>query len=96
MMCIFKSINFTNHPAYLKELFQFRTSDYSLKGTNMLVLPKPNKTTTYGLNSVSYAAARCWNSLTDSFRRITSPKNYFLPIALQIRRLLLLPVCVFM
>ena len=74
MICIFISTNFTNHPAYLKELFQFRKSDYSLRGTNMLVLLKP-KTTTYGLNSASYAAARYWNSLPDSFRRITSPKE---------------------
>ena len=45
---------------------QSRTSDYSLIGTNVLVLPKP-KTMTYGLNSVNYAAARHWNSLPDSF-----------------------------
>ena len=75
MMCIFKSMNFTNYPAYLKELFRFRSSDYSLRGTNVLVLPK-SKTTTYGHNSVSYAAARYWNSLPDSFRRITSAKEF--------------------
>ena len=61
----------------------------------MLVLPKP-KTTTYGLNFVSYAAARYWISLPDSFRRITSPKEFrrspFTHTALQMRRLLLLPV----
>ena len=34
------------------ELFQFTTSDYSLRSTNVLVLPQP-KTTTY-----RYAAAR--------------------------------------
>ena len=41
----------------------------------MLVLPKP-KATTYGFNSVSYAEARYMNSLPDSFRRITSPKEF--------------------
>ena len=41
----------------------------------MLVLPKP-KTMTYGLNFVSYAAARYWISLPNSFRRITSPKEF--------------------
>ena len=61
--CIFKFINFTNCPAYLKELFQFKTFDYNLRGTNVLVLPKP-KTTTY---SVRYATARYWNSFADSF-----------------------------
>ena len=66
MTSIFKFINFTNCPAYPKELFQFKTFDYSLRGTNVLVLPKP-KTTTYGLNSVRYATARYWNSNADSF-----------------------------
>ena len=43
MMRIFKCINFTNYPAYLKGLFQFRTVRLynSLRGTNVLVLPKP-------------------------------------------------------
>ena len=45
MMCIFKSINFTNYPAYLKGLFQFRTSDYTctLRCMNVLVLPNPKQ-----------------------------------------------------
>ena len=43
MTCIFKFINFTNCPAYLKELFQFKTFGYSLRGTNVLVLPKPKQ-----------------------------------------------------
>ena len=60
----------------------------------MLVLPKP-KTTTYGLNPVSYAAAKYWNLLPDS-QALSNLEVHFLPIDLQIRRLLLLPVCVFM
>ena len=45
MMCIFKCVNFTKYPAYLKGLFQFRTSDYtcSLRGMNVLVLPNPKQ-----------------------------------------------------
>ena len=56
-----------------------------LRGKNVLVLPKPN-TTTYGLNSVRYAAASYWISLPDSFRRpVTSLRAfrrrfYFFPI----------------
>ena len=36
---------FTNYPAHLKKSFQFRTSDYSLRRTNVLVLPRPKTTT---------------------------------------------------
>ena len=46
-----------------------------LRGTNVLVLPKP-KTTTYGLNSVRYAVASYWNSLPDSFKRTTSLRAF--------------------
>ena len=68
------------------------TSDCSLRGTNVSVLRKP-KTMTYGLNSVSYATTRYWNSLPDSFRRITSLNEFrhslfTHTVALQMRRLL--------
>ena len=45
MMSIFKCINFTNYPAYLKGLFQFGTSDHtcSLRCMNVLVLPNPKQ-----------------------------------------------------
>ena len=56
MMCILKCINFINYPEYLKEVFQFSTTDYSLRGTNVLVLPK-TQTPTYSLNSVRNAAS---------------------------------------
>ena len=41
MMCILKCINFINYPEYLEEVFQFSTTDYSLRGTNVLFLPNP-------------------------------------------------------
>ena len=43
-------------------------SAYSLRGTNILSLPKPSKTT-YGLNSFSYSSVKYWNSLPDHFRK---------------------------
>ena len=52
IMCILKCINFINYPEYLKEVFQFSTTDYSLRGTNVLVL-----TLTYSLNSARNAAS---------------------------------------
>ena len=52
-------------------MITIRTSKYSLRGTNILTLPKPN-TTTYGLNSFQYFAAKTWNSLPESIRTESS------------------------
>ena len=48
LMVVFKSLFVSTYPAYLKELFVFRNSSYSLRGKNILTLPIP-RTTTYGL-----------------------------------------------
>ena len=48
--------------------FKLRSTAYSLRGTNILSLPKPS-TTTYGLNSFSYSSVKYWNSLPDHFRK---------------------------
>ena len=52
-------------------MITLRTSKYSLRGTNILTLPKPN-TTTYGLSSFQYFAAKTWNSLPESIRTESS------------------------
>ena len=62
-------------PGYLKELFVFRNSSYSLRGKNILTLPIP-RTTNYGLECVRYQAAKIWNSLPDSIRTMTSFKDF--------------------
>ena len=67
MICIFKCLHFGNYPCYLKQLIKLRSTAYSLRGTNILSLPKPS-TTTYGLNSFSYSSVKYWNSLPDHFR----------------------------
>ena len=56
------------YPCYLKQLIKLRSTAYSLRGTNILSLPKPS-TTTYGLNSFSYSSVKYWNSLPDHFRK---------------------------
>ena len=66
--CIFKCLHFDKYPCYLKQLVKLRSTAYSLRGTNILSLPKPS-TTTYGLNSFSYSSAKYWNSLPDHFRK---------------------------
>ena len=57
--------NYTLHQ--LKTMITLRTGKYSLRGTNILTLPKPN-TTTYDLNSFQYFATKTWNSFPESIR----------------------------
>lgn len=60
-----KCLNSEHYPQYLKELFTLRSVDYSMRGTNILTLFRP-VSTTYGINSLSYTAAKYWNALPDN------------------------------
>ena len=51
VIIIFKCVHLEPYPQYLKELLSVRSVDYSMRGTDILSLPKP-VTTTYGLNSL--------------------------------------------
>ena len=73
---VFKSLFVSTYPRYLKELFVFRHSSHSLRGHNILNLPKPRLTTNYGLESIRYQAAKIWNSLPDRSRLITVFKDF--------------------
>jgi hypothetical protein len=64
---IFKCLHYENFPKYLKELLTSRPSVYPLRGTDILSLFTP-VTTSYGLHSFRYFAAKTWNSLPDNFR----------------------------
>lgn len=75
LMVVFKSLFVSMYPRYLKELFVFRNSSYSLRGKNILTLPIP-RTTNYGLECIRYQAAKIWNSLSDSMRTMTSFKDF--------------------
>ena len=75
LMVVFKSLFVSTYPGYLKELFVFRNSSYSLRGKNILTLPIPS-TTNYGLECIRYQAAKIWNSLSDSMRTMTSFKDF--------------------
>jgi hypothetical protein len=69
---VYRSLNHSNYPASLKELLNLRQSKYSLRGKHILQIPKVN-TTTYGLKSWRYQAAKLWNSLLDTAR---ATENY--------------------
>jgi hypothetical protein len=68
LLICYKCLNFSDYPKYLKELFTRRSVIYYLRGTNILSLPKP-VSTTYGLHSFRYLAAKTWNLLPDTIRK---------------------------
>ena len=49
--------------------FNIRENNKNLRGNNKLVLPVA-KTTTCGLKSTSYIAAKAWNALPDNLRSV--------------------------
>ena len=78
---IFKCLDLEQYPQYLKGLRSLRSVDYSMRGTDILSLSKP-VTTTYGLNSFSYTAAKFRNALPDKLRTLSSLHDFILAIRL--------------
>ena len=76
LIIVFKSLFVSAYPKYLKKLFPLRSSKYFLRGNNVLILPEP-RTTSYGLESIKYEAAKKWNLLRDDMRVITSLNDFF-------------------
>ena len=82
-MVVFKSLFFSSYPGYLKELFVFRNSSYSLRGKNILTLPTP-RTTNYGLEVIRYQAAKIWfaprmyenNNIIKDFKTVFKKMNF--------------------
>ena len=58
LLIIFKALK-NSMPQYIQSLFNIRDNKKNLRGNNKLVLPVA-KTTTYGLKSTSYIAAKAW------------------------------------
>ena len=57
-------------------LLHERSTNYNLGGKHILELPKLN-TTTYGLKSWRYTAAKIWNALPDQFRAAALHEVWF-------------------
>ena len=55
------------HSILIKELFKLRKSNYNLRGTNVLTLPRFN-TVTYGKKSFRYLGPKIWSSLPDNIK----------------------------
>ena len=64
---VYKAIHGYKIPRGIRELLHERSTNYNLRGKHILELPKVN-TTTYGLKSWRYTAAKIWNSFPDQFR----------------------------
>ena len=57
------------------ELLQEGSINHNLRGKRILSIPKVN-TTTYGLDSWRYTAAKIWNALPDQFRAANNIKTF--------------------
>lgn len=66
----FKILN-KESPLYLQDLIKTKSTFYSFRYKNTTVIPQV-RTTTYGLNSFRFSAAKLWNSLPEHFREISS------------------------
>ena len=62
-------------PASINRFINVRTSNYNLRGVNVLSLPKVNSTK-YGLKCFSYYAAKQWNTLPDNIRTLAGTKDF--------------------
>ena len=49
-------------------MFKLRSSTFSLRGTDILLLPAKISKPSYALNSFSWLAAKFWNALPDHSR----------------------------
>ena len=68
---VYNTIHGYKVPRGIGEQLHEQSTNYNLKGKHILELPKVN-TTTYGLQSWRYTAAKIWNTLADQFRATNS------------------------
>ena len=81
LLIIFKALN-NSTPQYIQSIFKVIENEKNLRGQKNLVLPVV-KTTTYGLKSTSYIAAKAWNALPDNVRSVVE----FAPFRYEVRKL---------
>ena len=62
-------------PASISHFINVRTSNYNLRGVDVLSLPKVNSTK-YGLKCFSYYATKQWNTLPDDIRTLAGTKDF--------------------
>lgn len=67
-------LRFGCYSRYLNDMFNVRDVSYSLRGTDILSLPRSH-TSTYGLHSFKCQAVKHWNSLLDYYRQFLATSN---------------------
>ena len=77
LMIIYKCLHLEQYLQHLNQLLSLRFAYYSIRGTDILSLPKP-VTTFYGLNSFSYTAAKFWNAFPDKLRTLSSLNDFYI------------------
>ena len=53
-------------PSYINDLYHTCNTNYQLRGSNILSLPRLN--TSYGSKSIRYSGPKIWNFLDDNLR----------------------------
>ena len=72
---VYKAIHGYKVPRGIGELLYERSTNYNLRGKHILEPPKVN-TTTYGLKSWRYTAAKIWSALPDQFHAANNIKPF--------------------
>ena len=70
----FKILN-NQTPVYLSDILTYKPHSYSFRYTNTVEIPQV-RTSSYGVRSFRYSAAKKWNSLPQKFRDITSTEQF--------------------
>ena len=71
---IFKTVKQLN-PPFMQNIFELRSSNYSVRNPNNLAHVRPNQTT-FGSNSQMSIAPRIWNGLPDKIKSAENLKNF--------------------
>lgn len=71
---VFKILN-KQTPVYLHDLLNVKNNSYSFRYTNTVEIPQV-RTTSYGINSFRFTAAKLWNSLLQRFRDISNFNHF--------------------
>ena len=71
---MFQIIN-NQSPVYLNDFVELKNSKYNFRYKNLVDIPRV-RTSTYGIKSFRYTAAKLWNDLPDHFRTETSFSHF--------------------
>ena len=80
LITCYKCIHCERYPQYLKQMLNRRSAYYSLRGSDILDLPKV-MTTKHGLHSFRYKVVKRWNGLPESCRVQDTLHNFIMSIS---------------